>query len=64
LKLSFGILELNPSERRNPLKFLIIKNVSLGVLLGRSPPYPDSESVVDRVKGDNERRDLPGYRGD
>ena len=46
LELGLGILELDPGERRNSLKFLIIKNVFLGVSLGRSPLYPDNKGLL------------------
>ena len=46
LELSFCILELDPGEFRNPLKFLIVKNVFLRILLGRSPLYPDNKQII------------------
>jgi len=46
LELSLGILELDPGECRNSLEFLIVKNVFLGVLLGRFSPYPDNERAI------------------
>jgi len=51
LEFSLGILELDSGECRNPLKFLIVKNVFLGALLSRSPLYPGRKRAIYRVKG-------------
>jgi len=50
LELNLCILELDPGECGNSLKFLIVKNVFLRVLSGRTPLYPDNKWIVNGVK--------------
>ena len=46
LELGLGVLKFDPCERRDPLKFLIIKNVFLGIFLGCPPLYPDNNKQM------------------